>query len=546
MRRKLVNFSLLGMVMMTLFLNFDFGAYARDSEYDSESMAYEQSVENRGKQTTDEDTVDGNIESKNENEYVLPDDGYDYSQATPTGDEDKDFHNREEVLSDDETSNADNTTSKQSINDYILSSQFKPATIKKDERTYQMFNYAGGKPQGVVIHETANPNSTIEDEIAYMDKNWQSAFVHAFADSKQIIQIHDTDYGSWGAGPIANSRFVQIELVRSKTREDFAKSVNNQAYYAAYMLDKYGLKPKLATGSGSGTIWAHDDVSKYLGGTDHSDPVAYFASWGYSMQEFYQLVLHHYQGLTVNDELTCQDTGNDYWETKDIEYKLGIILDSKVSKYDCTTGKQFQYHRESRSGSNGQMSYYRHIAYRRADGKKTYDKKKEYSGTTIKNETIYEYDYNTLNEIDFQYTRYSGGKLEYYKRYQHDKNGNLAEFIEKKYSGGKLIDSLSYIYNPSNGIREKYHREMYDASTGKIRYYRHICNRKTDGILTYDKKQEYSGTIIKTETIYEYDYVTGVEIDFQYTRYKNGKKEYYKRYIHDAFGNLLEKIEDTY
>ena len=48
-----------------------------------------------------------------------------------------------------------------------------------------------------------------------------------------------------GAGAKANPYFYQIELVRQYTFEDFAKSVNNQAWLAAYMLKQMVLNQHL-------------------------------------------------------------------------------------------------------------------------------------------------------------------------------------------------------------------------------------------------------------------------------------------------------------
>lgn len=126
---------------------------------------------------------------------------------------------------------------------------FKRAIIKQDWRTYSMFPYQsldGGtqnKPHGIVIHETANPNSTIEGEISYMDRNWKNAFVHAFIDKNQIIEIHDPSYGAWGAGREANKYFIHIELVEHVgNRTDFMKSVLNDPYYAATKLYQFDLE----------------------------------------------------------------------------------------------------------------------------------------------------------------------------------------------------------------------------------------------------------------------------------------------------------------
>ena len=44
-----------------------------------------------------------------------------------------------------------------------------------------------GKPEGIVVHDTANDNSTIEGEINYMRNNYTNAFVHAFVDDEIVL-----------------------------------------------------------------------------------------------------------------------------------------------------------------------------------------------------------------------------------------------------------------------------------------------------------------------------------------------------------------------
>lgn len=156
-----------------------------------------------------------------------------------------------------------------------------------------------GKPEGIVVHETATPGATAWDEGRYFNDNWTSvySYVHAVVDNNQTIQMMSTDYGTWGAGPIANLRYIQIELCEVSTRSKFVQSVANDAYYIATLLRQYNLTPSRASKSGAGTIWSHNEVSQYLGGTDHGDPDSYFAKWGYSMSDFYSLITYYYNKL---------------------------------------------------------------------------------------------------------------------------------------------------------------------------------------------------------------------------------------------------------
>ncbi|UEX89513.1 N-acetylmuramoyl-L-alanine amidase [Staphylococcus ratti] len=184
------------------------------------------------------------------------------------------------------------------INDYIRKQNYTVPKYEEDYTSYfPKYGYRNGvgRPEGIVVHDTANPNSTIEGEINYMKNNYQSAFVHGFINDQRIIETQPTDYLSWGAGPQANERFINIELVHVYGYDKFARQMNNFADYAATNLQYYNLRPDSAEYDGQGTVWTHDAVSRFLGGTDHTDPHAYLQSHGYSYDELYDLINEKYQ-----------------------------------------------------------------------------------------------------------------------------------------------------------------------------------------------------------------------------------------------------------
>ena len=180
-----------------------------------------------------------------------------------------------------------------SINNYIRSNNLQSPKIEENYSSYfPKYGYRNGvgKPEGIVVHDTANDNSTIDGEINYMKNNYNSAFVHAFVDGNRIIETAPTDYLSWGAGPNANNRFINVEIVHTHDYASFAKSMNNYADYAATQLQYYGLTPNSAENDGQGTVWTHYAISRFLGGTDHSDPHAYLQSHNYTYNELYDLI----------------------------------------------------------------------------------------------------------------------------------------------------------------------------------------------------------------------------------------------------------------
>lgn len=132
-----------------------------------------------------------------------------------------------------------------------------------------------GKPTAIVLHDTGNERSTLEGEISYMSRNWQAAFVHAWANGKRIVETANTDYMCWGGGPGINPYAIQIELVHEHDKFSFLESLDRWIFYAAYQCYWYGIKPTDATDDGVGTIWTHDAVSRFKGHTDHVDPMPY-------------------------------------------------------------------------------------------------------------------------------------------------------------------------------------------------------------------------------------------------------------------------------
>lgn len=164
------------------------------------------------------------------------------------------------------------------------------------------YNNGIGMYEGVVLHYTNNPTDTAQIEANYMRRNWDEAFVHEFVDPKQIIQVANPNYACWGAGEYANHRFVQIELCHADTKADFDKSFNMYCERAAEYLyaRKLGVIP--AKSDGTGTLWGHFDVTNYLGGTDHTDPISYLAKWGKTWKDVIDTVTQDYNKLAEADK----------------------------------------------------------------------------------------------------------------------------------------------------------------------------------------------------------------------------------------------------
>ena len=190
------------------------------------------------------------------------------------------------------------------------------------------------KPEGIVIHSSGNQNDSLEGEINYMTQHYQNAFTHAWCDNNKIVEIANTDYACWGAGAVANPRFLQIEIVENKNLNDkqHQQAIDKQAYWGAVQCQYYGITPSDATLKGQGTIWTHNAVSQFLGGTDHTDPIAYFSRHGVTWREFYNQLNGYWKELKA---------GRDGTRLKGIHEKTGdkvAYTDSKPKQYPTTNG----------------------------------------------------------------------------------------------------------------------------------------------------------------------------------------------------------------
>lgn len=206
----------------------------------------------------------------------------------------------------------DNTNVSSKVNTYIDQQHLPYKGVQTEPTTFTpVIHYRYGRPEGIVVHETAQPGVSAQQDAAAFRNHWQrrQTYVHAFVDHNGVIQIHPTNLGVYGAGYFANQRFIQVELCEESNFRDFAQGVQNDATYIAGLLHQYGLQPVLTTQfNRQGTIWSHHDVSLYLGNTNHVDPDGYFARFGYSMGQFFNLIKERYDEQVIQklDELAVK------------------------------------------------------------------------------------------------------------------------------------------------------------------------------------------------------------------------------------------------
>lgn len=133
-------------------------------------------------------------------------------------------------------------------------------------------------PTGIVLHETATPGATAENEYKFFNSGDRNASAHGFVDWEGYIQTIPYDEVAWHAGYTANHKYIGIEMCHATNKADFEKVWNNTIEVFAELMRKYGFSVSAIT--------THDEVSKRWGETDHTDPTGYFKKFGRTFDDF--------------------------------------------------------------------------------------------------------------------------------------------------------------------------------------------------------------------------------------------------------------------
>ncbi|MDP4174149.1 MAG: N-acetylmuramoyl-L-alanine amidase [Bacteroidota bacterium] len=138
--------------------------------------------------------------------------------------------------------------------------------------------------RGTVVHETASPGDSDESEFNYFNAGagGRSASAHAFIDNDSITNTVPWNEQAWHAGPTANHNFIGIELCNTLDPSKFQEIWNRAVWLFAYV----HVNVIKVTAITKETLMSHAEVSAKWGETNHTDPVAYFANHGKTVDMF--------------------------------------------------------------------------------------------------------------------------------------------------------------------------------------------------------------------------------------------------------------------
>lgn len=153
-------------------------------------------------------------------------------------------------------------------------------------------------PVGIVLHETATPGATAENEYKFFNSGDRNASAHGFVDWDGFIQTVPYDEVAWHAGYTANHKYIGIEMCHAVSKADFEKVWNNTITVFAELMKKYGFSVS--------DITTHNEVSLRWHETDHTDPTGYFKKFGKTFDDFKNDLQKHINGgltMTQYEEL---------------------------------------------------------------------------------------------------------------------------------------------------------------------------------------------------------------------------------------------------
>lgn len=154
-------------------------------------------------------------------------------------------------------------------------------------------------PSYFCVHSTANIGATAANHVNYWGNNPDIPMAHLVSDWNEAY--HTVPYNALvyhvGNG---NAYCEGLEICEADNYDDFVKGINIAAQVVRERLDAHRWT--------TDRLISHNDARVRWGGTDHTDPIPYFTRWGYSWEQFINLV-----NGTGDTEMISDDDIMKFW-----------------------------------------------------------------------------------------------------------------------------------------------------------------------------------------------------------------------------------------
>ena len=189
-------------------------------------------------------------------------------------------------------------------------------------------------PIGIVLHETATPNATAQDEFRYFNSANRDASAHAFVDCNEIVQCIDWNKKAWHAGQTANSKYIGIEMCHFDDYRFNAMYRNTIDLIAYIFVNVLNIKTV-----NNDNLLGHIDVSHRWGETTHEDPFQYLKDHSKTMDTVRKDVQK-----TIDSLLKPKEPPKAHWAEKYFNYltqQKGIVINDKRFDDKISRGEVF-------------------------------------------------------------------------------------------------------------------------------------------------------------------------------------------------------------
>lgn len=208
-----------------------------------------------------------------------------------------------------------------------------PALAYTEYDVMTMSGHGTISPSYLVVHSTANPGATAKNHRDYWNRIGNNgSMAHWVIDwTGTCYQMAPSDRLVYHVG-YGNRYSVGIEICEATNATDFAEGFDEAARWCADFLRSRGW--------GVSRMVSHNEARTLWGGTDHTDPVPYFARWGKSWADFERLVQRYLDGNDPGATGTVGGEWDDdlgdlrYWGrryTAELQEQMGTTVDGVIS-----------------------------------------------------------------------------------------------------------------------------------------------------------------------------------------------------------------------